>query len=186
MEGRGIPTVVLGTHEFRPLALAEAKAKGLPDLGIVTVPHPIGGIAEDLVAGKARAAVDAVLAALTRASPAGGGAAAPVEGPASRHRAPADLLDFQSFMMERGWGDGMPMIPATAERVAAMLAATRRPPGDLVAVLPPRLGGATVERVAVNAVLAGRKPEGLLNPAVAEDERWLAKLSALAARASRP
>lgn len=39
---------------------------------------------------------------------------------------------------------------------------------------------------AVNAVLAGRKPGGLLNPAVAEDERWLAKLSALAARASRP
>ena len=152
---------MLVTHEFRPLALAEAKAKGLPDLGIVTVPHPIGGIAEDLVAGKARAAVDDALAALTGGSPVGGGASAIVEGPASRHRAPDDLLGFQGFMMEQGWGDGLPLIPATPERVAAMLAATRRPPGDLVAVLPPRLGCATVELVAVNAVLAGALPEHL-------------------------
>ncbi len=127
----------------------------------MTVPHPIGGIAEDLVAGKARAAVDDALAALTGASLVGGGAATTVEGPASRHRAPDDLLAFQGFMMERGWGDGLPLIPATPERVAAMLAGTRRPPGDLVAVLPPRLGGATVELVAVNAVLAGALPEHL-------------------------
>ncbi|HEY7654460.1 MAG TPA: hypothetical protein VIG07_16715 [Methylomirabilota bacterium] len=126
----------------------------------MTVPHPIGGVAEAVVAGKARAAVDDVLAALTR------GAAADVAAPAgegerARHRAPDELWQFQTFVMERGWGDGMPMIPATAERVAAMLAATRRPPGDLVAVLPPRLGRATVERVAVNAVLAGALPEHL-------------------------
>jgi hypothetical protein len=127
----------------------------------VTVPHPIGGIAEDLVARKARAAVDDVLAALTRGKTAGEGEAGTVEGRASRHRAPDDLLDFQGFMMEQGWGDGLPLIPATSERVAAMLAGTRRPPDDLVAVLPPRLGRATVERVAVNAVLAGARPEHL-------------------------
>jgi hypothetical protein len=51
------------------------------------------------------------------------------------------------------------MIPATPERVAAMLAGTGRPADDLVAILPPRLGCATVERVAVNAVLAGALPE---------------------------
>src|SRR6185369_4475647 len=54
--------------------------------------------------------------------------------------------------MERGWGDGLPAIPATPERVAAMLGGTRRPAGDTVAVLSPRLGRATVERVAVEAV----------------------------------
>ncbi|HKW93855.1 MAG TPA: hypothetical protein VJX92_18325 [Methylomirabilota bacterium] len=150
----------MGTHEFRPLALAEARAKGLPDLAIVTVPHPIGGVAEEIVAGKAMTAVDEVLAALTRdhTAAAGDGAA---EAAVARHRAPDDLLAFQSFMMERGWGDGLPMIPATAERVAAMLRGTRRPTDDLVAVLPPRLGRATVERVAVNAVLAGAGPEHL-------------------------
>jgi hypothetical protein len=104
--------------------------------------------------------VDDVLAALTR-GPAESARAGGEDGATPRHRAPEDLLEFQSFMMERGWGDGLPLIPATPERVAAMLAGTRRPPGDLVAVLPPRLGRATVERVAVNAVLAGARPEHL-------------------------
>jgi len=124
------------------------------------VPHPIGGLVEAVVAGKAQAAVGDVLAALTREVGARA-AAAGGEGTERVHRAPDDLLDFQSFMMERGWGDGLPLIPATAERVAGMLGGTRRPAGDLVAVLPPRLGRATVERVAVNAVLAGALPEHL-------------------------
>lgn len=135
----------------------------MPDLAIVTVPHPIGGIAEEVVARKAITAADDVLAALGRSGAPGRSVSTPgsAQGAAaaSRHRAPDDLLEFQGFTMERGWGDGLPMIPATAERVAAMLAGTRRPAGDLVAVLPPRLGRATVERVAVNAVLAGALPE---------------------------
>ena len=54
------------------------------------MPHPIGGIAEKLVADKALNAVDAVLAALTRGPAAGAGAAA-AEGAVARHRAPDDL-----------------------------------------------------------------------------------------------
>ena len=124
----------------------------------MTVPHPIGGVAVEIVADKALHAVDAVLAALTRGA-AAGAAAAGADRAVSRHRAPDDLVAFQGFMMERGWGDGLPLIPATPERVAAMVAGAGRPAGDLVAILPPRLGRATVERVAVNAVLAGALPE---------------------------
>jgi hypothetical protein len=130
-------------------------------LGIVTVPHPIGGIAEELVARKATAAVDQVQAALIGTVAVGGADGAVAEGAAARHPAPDDLLDFQAWLMERGWGDGLPAIPATPERVDAMLAGTRRPAGDAVAVLSPRLGRATVGRVAVNAVLAGALPEHL-------------------------
>ena len=130
-------------------------------LGIVTVPHPIGGIAEELVARKATAAVDQVQAALIGTVVVGGADGAVAEGAAARHPAPDDLLDFQAWLMERGWGDGLPAIPATPERVDAMLAGTRRPAGDAVAVLSPRLGRATVGRVAVNAVLAGALPEHL-------------------------
>ena len=133
----------------------------MASLGIVTVPHPIGGIAEELVARKATAAVDQVQAALIGTVAVGGGDGAVAEGAAARHRAPDDLLDFQAWLMERGWGDGLPAIPATPERVDAMLAGTRRPAGDAVAVLSPRLGRATVGRVAVNAVLAGALPEHL-------------------------
>ncbi|HWP73308.1 MAG TPA: hypothetical protein VNU03_02305 [Methylomirabilota bacterium] len=130
-------------------------------LGIVTVPHPIGGIAEELVARKATAAVEQVQAALIGTVAVGGAPGAVTEGAVARHPAPDDLLDFQAWLMERGWGDGLPAIPATSERVNAMLAGTRRPAGDAVAVLSPRLGRATVERVAVNAVLAGALPEHL-------------------------
>ena len=122
------------------------------------MPHPIGGIAEALVAGKALSAVDAVLGVLTRGTIADDAPTGP-EGAVSVHRAPDDLVAFQDFVMERGWGDGLPMIPATPERVAAMLAGAGRPAGDLMAILPPRLGRATAERVAVNAVLAGARSE---------------------------
>ena len=133
----------------------------MASLGIVTVPHPIGGVAEELVARKAAAAVEQVQAALIGTVAVGSAGGGRAEAAAARHAAPDDLLDFQAFLMERGWGDGLPAIPATPERVAAMLAGTRRPAADPVAVLPPRLGRATVERVAVNAVLAGALPEHL-------------------------
>ena len=151
--------MVLGTDEFRPLAAIQSRAHGLPDLPVVTVPHPIGGIAEGAVIDKARPAVDLAAAALTRS--AGRGLDGGGEAAAERHRAPDDLDAFQAFIVERGWGDGLPVIPPTAERVARMLAGTRRRPDELVAVLAPRLGRATVERAAVNAVLAGAGPEHL-------------------------
>ena len=62
MEGRGIATVVLGTDEFRPLAAIQSRAHGLPDLPVVTVGHPIGGIVESLVADKAGQIVESVAA----------------------------------------------------------------------------------------------------------------------------
>ena len=69
------------------------------------MPHPIGGVAEKLVAEKALNAVDAVLAALTGSGTGGAGGAAAV-GVVARHPAPDDLLAFQGFMMERGWVTG--------------------------------------------------------------------------------
>jgi hypothetical protein len=62
---------------------------------------------------------------------------------------------------ERGWSDGLPVVPPTPERVARMLAGTTRAPDDLVAVVPPDLVECTVEKVAINAVMAGCKPEYL-------------------------
>ncbi len=62
---------------------------------------------------------------------------------------------------ERGWTDGLPVVPPTPERVARMLTGTTRDPADVVAVVPPDLVECTVEKVAINAVLAGCKPEYL-------------------------
>ncbi|MGF1666559.1 MAG: thioredoxin [Acidimicrobiia bacterium] len=64
-------------------------------------------------------------------------------------------------MYARGWSDGLPLIPPTPQRVEAMLAGTARPPGEVVAVMPPDLVDCTVEKVAINAVMAGCRPEYL-------------------------
>ncbi len=67
-------------------------------------------------------------------------------------------------MYARGWSDGLPVVPPTRERVLRMLAGTSRDPQAVAAVIPPDLVECTVEKVAINAVMAGCRPEYL--PAV--------------------
>ena len=61
----------------------------------------------------------------------------------------------------RGWTDGLPVVPPTEQRVARMLEATTRPPDEVICTLPPDLVECTVEKVAINAVMAGCRPEYL-------------------------
>ena len=67
LEQRGVPTAVMGTLEFEALARLEAKNRGIADLPLALVPHPLGGIREDEVVRKADLALQSVLKALTRA-----------------------------------------------------------------------------------------------------------------------
>ena len=81
-----------------------------------------------------------------------------------RHRiqyATDELEAVFDYAMTQGWGDGLPLIPPTEERVAAMLSQTSRKPDDVIATVAPAYGIATVQKVAVNAVMAGCKPEYL-------------------------
>jgi hypothetical protein len=82
-------------------------------------------------------------------------------GLGSRRVELADLEDEHEAMFDRGWTDGLPVVPPTPERVLRMLRGTPRDPGDVVAVVPPDLVGCTVEKAAVNAVMAGCLPEHL-------------------------
>jgi hypothetical protein len=66
------------------------------------------------------------------------------------------------YFYDRGWTDGLPIVPPTAERVAAMLSGMPwRHADDLIATVPPRMGRATMQQIAVNAVMAGAKAEYL-------------------------
>ena len=65
------------------------------------------------------------------------------------------------FMFERGLTDGLPVIPPTPERVRSMLTGTQRDPQRADRFVPPNMGPATIEKIAVNAVMAGCKPEYL-------------------------
>jgi hypothetical protein len=67
--------------------------------------------------------------------------------------------DFARHAYDAGWTDGLPVVPPTPERVEAMLAAVDRDPADVLGIMPPGQGVATVHSVAVNAVMAGCFPE---------------------------
>jgi hypothetical protein len=73
----------------------------------------------------------------------------------------ADLDDEFEAMFDRGFTDGLPVVPPTEERVLRMLHGTTREPHEVVAVVPPDLVEITVEKIAVNAVMAGCRPEYL-------------------------
>jgi hypothetical protein len=87
----------------------------------VTVPHPIGGIPEEAVVLKAPPIVARVVAA-----PAGTVSRADAPSLAGR-AAPDDLDEFLGWIMERGFGDGLPAIPATAERARWWFPPSGRP-----------------------------------------------------------
>ena len=81
-------------------------------------------------------------------------------GPAARTFAADDsYAAINRLYQERGWTDGLPIVPPTEEAVAEFLRRSDRDPRDVVAVIPPRQGEATVERLAINAVMAGCRPE---------------------------
>ena len=71
---------------------------------------------------------------------------------------PDDALDFFGSVYEAGMTDGLPVIPPTPERVAAMIAGASLPAEHIVAELAPRNGIATIEKIAINAVMAGCLP----------------------------
>ena len=68
------------------------------------------------------------------------------------------LQEVNRFYYRKGWTDGLPIIPPTEEAVAEMLTGTDLPPDHIVATIIPRKGKATIEKIAVNAVMAGALP----------------------------
>jgi hypothetical protein len=70
-----------------------------------------------------------------------------------------DYPAINRLYMERRWGDGLPIVPPTKERVDALLRGTRRDRHDVIARIAPGFGAATVERIAINAAMAGCEPE---------------------------
>ncbi len=71
----------------------------------------------------------------------------------------ASLEDDMEACFERGWTDGLPVVPPTEARVLRMLGGTKQTPSKVVGIIPPNNVECTVEKVAINAVMAGCKPE---------------------------
>jgi hypothetical protein len=69
------------------------------------------------------------------------------------------FAEINELFYKRGWGDGLPIVPPTVERVREMLRGTDIPPDEVISIVPPKKGQATAEKIAVNAVMAGCRPE---------------------------
>lgn len=133
---------------------------GIPDLPIVLIEEAVTNQPD----AKIRELIDGSMNELVRAL-----TEPPVaRRPSETHVAPItvegpDWLSVLSSMNHRflreGWGDGLPLLPPTRERVAAMLEGTRLPPDSVVAIMDPGRGVATVEKIAINAAMAGCDPE---------------------------
>ncbi len=78
-----------------------------------------------------------------------------------RHEAELDIEEFNRFAMAKGWGDGLPLVPPTESRVRRFLSENDRYPDEVIAHLPPARAECTVEKIAVNAVMAGAPAESL-------------------------
>jgi len=85
--------------------------------------------------------------------------AALLKSPGASIEAEEDFDAINALYLERGWGDGLPIVPPTAARVERMLAYCDRAPNETIAKVAPRYGEATPLRLAANAVMAGCRPE---------------------------
>jgi len=153
--------VLLISTPFVALARSQSRTLGMPGLPTVVLPHPIGGTTMETIIPKLDAALPEILAKLTAPLGDTPATAAPAAAEAQRVELAGDdeWGDLQRAMLERGWGDGLPLVPPTEARVRAMLRYAELPPGQVVGTLAPRMGAATTEIIAVNAVMAGCRPE---------------------------
>jgi hypothetical protein len=151
--------VLLISTSFTALAHHQAKTLGMPAMPTVVLPHPLGGTPLDSVLAKVDKAFDEILVKLTTPLVAAAEQVVPESGARFELSCVDEWTDLQHAMMQRGWGDGLPLVPPTEERVATMVAGAGLPPGQVVAVVAPRMGVATVELIAASAVMAGCRPQ---------------------------
>jgi hypothetical protein len=78
-----------------------------------------------------------------------------------QHEVDLDVGAFTDYALKEGWGDGLPLIPPTSNRVRTYLSQNDRYPDEVVALLPPTKVELTVEKIVINMVMAGAPPEAL-------------------------
>jgi hypothetical protein len=159
MEAMGTPTVSLINRGFLNDAQSAASSRGWPSLRFVAETVPSECSVTDEIDAALEAVMDEIVAGLTKPLTSEESAPKPHESKnPSRIAFKGSLQEVNRFFYKRGWGDGLPLIPPTEDAVAEMFTGTDLSPDHLVAKLIPRLGKATVEQIAVNAVMAGALP----------------------------
>jgi len=132
----------------------------MPDMGVWVTPHPVVGKSSEVLKKEAQAAIEDIIRALTHPRKESAKESSKetktitIEG--------SDFFDifekFNHHCLKERWGDGLPLVPPTREKVNWMLTGTDRSSGDKVVMARPSGRVVTVEAVAINAVMAGALP----------------------------
>ena len=166
-----VPTVAVHTNVFARLARSVARAGGMPSTRQAFVPQPVVGRSpsdlreyvegDDPVSG--RRFMQEVIEGLTNPLEDGDLKDLSFDRSTPRLLEPAGEDELQQLFIENNWTDFLPVVLPTEERVEAMLAGTSHSPDESVGRMRPtafrEFWEYTVEKVAVNAVMAGARPE---------------------------
>ncbi len=174
IENMGKPGVAIVSGRFESDAVASSRAFGMPDLQWIVVPHIYRNLDPETCRTQTEDAIDDLIGTLTSSID----AREQAETSDTRRYEGDDKYDSvmkmnQEFINE-DLGDGLFLHPATPDAVAEMLTGTHLPPDHEVCDMPPGFGVATVEKIAINSVMAGAKPEHL--PVVIAAVKALSKL----------
>lgn len=173
LEEAGVPSVAVHTHVFARLAQSVARANGMPRARQAYVPQPVvdkspqelRGYIEGTDPISRRPFMQEIIEGLTKPLDEEDLKGLSFERSTPRLVEPDTEDNLQRLFDENGWTDHLPVILPTEERVAAMLKGTSHPPDKVVGRMRPtafrEFWEFTVEKVAVNAVMAGAKPEYL-------------------------
>lgn len=155
--------MLITTTDFASVARGLAKMHGVADLVIATIPHPFSwtGLSREQVKERATGVLAQVIAGLTSGGFHEGIQRRREEQDSSsrgRIRTGDSLEEINDYFYAMKMTDGLAIVPPTPERVQAMVEASGRDPLDVIGAVPPKNGLGTVEKLAVNAVMAGCLP----------------------------
>jgi hypothetical protein len=150
----GIPTVGLVGNPFIEDAKTSAFSEGLRLRDVVVV-QPFTETGEAAVK-KAQSVMDKIVSTLTAPLTEEEKKTGIYEPPRPPRIAVRGTLEkVQDYFQTKYWADGLPIIPPTEEAVKKMLTGTSHSPSEVIGLMPPEKWRATVEGVAINAVMAG-------------------------------
>ena len=152
------PVVLLANPGFVRDAQSAASNKGMP--AIRTLPLNVAcesTVPEDINAGTSEA-MPSIIDALTKPLTDHEKSPEWSTEPPPRIAFKGIYEDVNRFFYRKGWGDGLPIVPPTEEAVKEMMKGSDLPADHVVAKVIPRQGKATIEKIAINAVMAGALP----------------------------